>query len=90
MTSNARAPDVSTFACGPCPLKRSIYGEARAVVPARNPEAMGKEFMQYSVFRQLNPLVKGRRYYLLGRSTSEAIARMRRGSSAKREYRTRL
>jgi len=49
------------------PVEAEMYREARAARLANDVEAQREEFLKRGVFQQLNPLVQGRRMYLLGR-----------------------
>ncbi len=53
------------------PIETSIYQQAHAAMLERNPQAQWQEFLDKGIFEQLNPLVKGRRSYLLGQFNKE-------------------
>ena len=55
------------------PIETNIYQQAYNMMLERNPQSQAawNEMMAHGLFRQLNPLVKGRRSYLLGRFNKE-------------------
>jgi len=48
------------------PIETNMYQQARSAKLARDPQLQWEEFIEHGVFQQLNPLVRGRRSYLLG------------------------
>lgn len=69
-----RCEGISDVRLWAVPIEAEMYHEAHAAQLKDDPEAQREEFLKHGVFQQLNPLVRGRRNYLLGRfmDTEEA------------------
>lgn len=62
-----KSPGITDVRLWAVPIEASIYQQARAAVLAQNPQARFEDLIEHGIFQHLNPLVRGRRHYLLGR-----------------------